>query len=213
MLRSFDDVSPITIRSNLKPPLHAEWSNSRKLLAIAGTKESSDQGSSQEYTNLLKFYSVNGTLVYTTEIPYTQVCPRSFSFISLMLQNYLFYDFPVRVSVPYRHWHGDITIGGSLWRPERASMLHGSPGDFLFWCNHVYTQIMRPTMSVILTEVMSIGMQSSSWIVLCRRVGSLQLLSRLAVRASLTRESSVQHLPLPPRLRASVAALFANTIR
>lgn len=46
-----------------------------------------------------------------------------------------------------------------------------------------------------------------------RRVGSLQLLSRLAVRAALTRESSVQHLPLPPRLRASVAALFANTIR
>lgn len=86
MLRSFDDVSPITIRSNLKPPLHAEWSNSRKLLAIAGTKESEHlhPGSSQEYTNLLKFYSVNGTLVYTTEIPYTQVCLKkilvSFSF-------------------------------------------------------------------------------------------------------------------------------------
>lgn len=46
-----------------------------------------------------------------------------------------------------------------------------------------------------------------------RRVGSLQLLSRLAVRAALTRESNVQQLPLPPRLRASVAALFANTIR
>lgn len=74
MLRSFDDVSPITIRSNLKPPLQAEWSNSRKLLAIAGTKESEVlQDRPQEYTNLLKFYSVNGTLVYTTEIPYTQV--------------------------------------------------------------------------------------------------------------------------------------------
>lgn len=74
MLRSFDDVSPITIRSNLKPPLHAEWSNSRKLLAIAGTKESDvHPGNPQEYTNLLKFYSVHGTLVYTTEIPYTQV--------------------------------------------------------------------------------------------------------------------------------------------
>lgn len=49
--------------------------------------------------------------------------------------------------------------------------------------------------------------------ILSRRVGSLQLLSRLAVRAALTRESNVQRLPLPPRLRASVAALFANTIR
>lgn len=77
MLRSFDDVSPITIRSNLKPPLHAEWSNSRKLLAIAGTKESdvSQGAAAHEYTNLLKFYSVNGVLVYTTEIPYTQVRP------------------------------------------------------------------------------------------------------------------------------------------
>ncbi|KYN10047.1 Tubby-related protein 4 [Trachymyrmex cornetzi] len=147
MLRSFDDVSPITIRSNLKPPLHAEWSNSRKLLAIAGTKESSEQGSSQEYTNLLKFYSVNGTLVYTTEIPYTQ-CPVS-----------------------------ALTWG------------HNDRRLFVATGARVH----------------------AAWV--SRRVGSLQLLSRLAVRAALTRESSVQHLPLPPRLRASVAALFANTIR
>lgn len=74
MLRSFDDVSPITIRTNLKAPLHAEWSNSRKLLAIAGTKDSDNgQGSPHEYANLLKFYSVTGTLVYTAAIPYTQV--------------------------------------------------------------------------------------------------------------------------------------------
>lgn len=107
MLRSFDDVSPITIRSNLKPPLHAEWSNSRKLLAIAGTKESSEQGSSQEYTNLLKFYSVNGTLVYTTEIPYTQVRLRKKN-TRLLLSRWrfkmiYFTIFLIRASVPYRH--------------------------------------------------------------------------------------------------------------
>lgn len=51
----------------------------------------------------------------------------------------------------------------------------------------------------------------AAWV--SRRVGSLQLLSRLAVRASLTRESGVQQLPLPPRLRALVGALFASTIR
>ncbi|XP_011641638.1 tubby-related protein 4 [Pogonomyrmex barbatus] len=148
MLRSFDDVSPITIRSNLKPPLHAEWSNSRKLLAIAGTREgSAEQSGSQEYTNLLKFYSVNGTLVYTTEIPYTQ-CPVS-----------------------------ALTWG------------HNDRRLFVATGARVH----------------------AAWV--SRRVGSLQLLSRLAVRAALTRETSVQHLPLPPRLRASVAALFANTIR
>jgi len=87
MLRSFDDVSPITIRSNLRPPLHAEWSNSRKLLAIAGTKESEapQSGAPHDYTNLLKFYSVNGSLVYTTEIPYTQVRPHVGSMLCLSL--------------------------------------------------------------------------------------------------------------------------------
>lgn len=74
MLRSFDDVSPITIRTSLKAPLHAEWSNSRKLLAIAGTRDSDNgQASPHEYANLLKFYSVTGSLVYTAAIPYTQV--------------------------------------------------------------------------------------------------------------------------------------------
>ncbi|XP_043486232.1 tubby-related protein 4 isoform X1 [Polistes fuscatus] len=149
MLRSFDDVSPITIFTNLKTPLHAEWSNSRKLLAIAGTKESDSlvQNNFQEYTNLLKFYSVNGTLVYTTAIPYTQ-CPVS-----------------------------ALTWG------------HNDRRLFVATGARVH----------------------AAWV--SRRVGSLQLLSRLAVRAALTRESSVQQLPLPPRLRASVAALFASTIR
>ncbi|XP_006612337.1 tubby-related protein 4 isoform X2 [Apis dorsata] len=148
MLRSFDDVSPITIRTNLKAPLHAEWSNSRKLLAIAGTKDSDNgQGSPHEYANLLKFYSVTGTLVYTAAIPYTQ-CPVS-----------------------------ALTWG------------HNDRRLFVATGARVH----------------------AAWV--SRRVGSLQLLSRLAVRASLTRESSVQQLPLPPRLRASVAALFASTIR
>lgn len=75
MLRSFDDVSPVTIRTNMKAPLQAEWSNSRKLLAIAGTQESDLflQPYSQEFTNLLKFYSDTGALIYTTVIPHTQV--------------------------------------------------------------------------------------------------------------------------------------------
>ncbi|XP_023288688.1 tubby-related protein 4 [Orussus abietinus] len=148
MLRSFDDVSPITIRTNLRAPLHAEWSNSRKLLAIAGTKEGDIvQPSTPEYTNLLKFYSDTGTLVYTTVIPYTQ-CPVS-----------------------------ALTWG------------HNDRRLFVATGARVH----------------------AAWV--SRRVGSLQLLSRLAVRAALSREYSVQQLPLPPRLRALVAALFASTIR
>lgn len=81
LLRSFDDVSPVTICTGLKPPLHAEWSNSRKLLAVAGIKESAEHQlyshhyapPGLEYTNLLKFYSDAGALIYTIAVPYTQV--------------------------------------------------------------------------------------------------------------------------------------------
>ncbi|XP_043471203.1 tubby-related protein 4 isoform X1 [Leptopilina heterotoma] len=148
MLKSFDDVSPITIKTSLKAPLHAEWSNSRKLLAIAGIKESDVfQSSPQVYTNLLKFYSDTGMLVYSTAIPYTQ-----------------------------------CQVSALTWG-------HNDRRLFVATGARVH----------------------AAWV--SRRVGSLQLLSRLAVRAALTKESSVQQLPLPPRLRALVAALFASTIR
>ncbi|XP_014297582.1 tubby-related protein 4 [Microplitis demolitor] len=150
MLRSYDDLSPITIKTGLKAPLFAEWSNSRKLLAIAGTKESDgciSTNNPPEYNNFLKFYSDTGTLIYTTAIPYTQ-----------------------------------CQVSALTWG-------HNDRRLFIATGAKVH----------------------AAWV--SRRVGSLQLLSRLAVRASLTRESSVQQLPLPPRLRALVAALFASTIR
>jgi hypothetical protein len=59
----------------------------------------------------------------------------------------------------------------------------------------------------------AIGEPQDNCLVLPRGVGSLQLLSRLALKAALTKESSVQQLPLPPRLKALVSGLFANTIR
>lgn len=81
LLRSFDDVSPVTINTGLKPPLHAEWSNSRKLLAIAGIKDTGESNYPvTEYTNLLKFYSDSGALVYTIAVPYTQVRNAKFFF-------------------------------------------------------------------------------------------------------------------------------------
>ncbi|XP_043289464.1 tubby-related protein 4 isoform X2 [Venturia canescens] len=148
MLRSFDDLSPITVKTGLKAPLHAEWSNSRKLLAIAGTKDCEVfQTNPQEYTNLLKFYSDSGSLVYRTTIPYTQ-----------------------------------CQVSALTWG-------HNDRRLFVATGARVH----------------------AAWV--SRRVGSLQLLSRLTVRAALARESSVQQLPLPPRLRALVAALFASTIR
>ncbi|OXU24421.1 hypothetical protein TSAR_000239 [Trichomalopsis sarcophagae] len=155
LLRSFDDVSPVTICTGLKPPLHAEWSNSRKVLAIAGIKDHEQQyqgasgngTTSFEYTNLLKFYSDAGTLIYTIAIPYTQ-----------------------------------SPVTAMTWG-------HNDRRLFVATGAHVH----------------------AAWV--SRGVGSLQLLSRLALKAALSKESSVQQLPLPPRLKALVSGLFASTIR
>lgn len=134
MLRSFDDVSPITIRTNLKAPLHAEWSNSRKLLAIAGTEDSdSPQTSPHEYTNLLKFYSVTGTLVYTTAIPYTQVRTNFFNndrlsihgVMFLMHVNSAFLD----ISAQCRRSRGGTTTGDFSSPPGHVSTRHGCQGN------------------------------------------------------------------------------------
>jgi hypothetical protein len=90
LLKSFDDVSPVQVHTGLSGPLCLEWSNSRELLAVAGTMQqtvSASNGTQQsspdskmasaptvEYTNVLKFYSDTGVLLYSTIIPYTQVC-------------------------------------------------------------------------------------------------------------------------------------------
>ncbi|XP_044002628.1 tubby-related protein 4 [Aphidius gifuensis] len=148
MLRSYDDISPITIKTGLRAPLYAEWSNSRKLLAIAGSKEiNSTNGNTCEYKNRIKFYSDTGTLIYRTELPYTQC----------------------RISA--------LTWG------------HNDRRLFIATGARVH----------------------AAWV--SRRIGSLQLLSRLSVRSSLTHESGVEQLPLPPRLKSLVGALFANTIK
>lgn len=52
-----------------------EWSNSRELLAVAGTSQYSmnslDSQGSPVFDNQLKFYTENGTLLYSTRIPNT----------------------------------------------------------------------------------------------------------------------------------------------
>lgn len=56
------------------------------------------------------------------------------------------------------------------------------------------------------------GVVHIAWV--SRRVASLQLLSRLKVASALPLgESSVQSLPLPPRIKHLIGNLFAQTIR
>ncbi|XP_023176888.2 tubby-related protein 4 isoform X1 [Drosophila hydei] len=89
LLKSFDDVSPAHINTCLNGALGMvmEWSNSRELLAVAGTLRSNSNGmgldgkllehelglgtpaSSCYYNNLVKFYTESGTCLYQAHIP------------------------------------------------------------------------------------------------------------------------------------------------
>lgn len=77
LLKSFDDVSPAHINTGLSGSIGMvmEWSNSRELLAVAGTSQSSlntfDQQGAPLYENLLKFYTESGKILYQTRLPNT----------------------------------------------------------------------------------------------------------------------------------------------
>lgn len=81
LLKSFDDVSPCHINTNLNGAMGflMEWSNSRELLAVAGTavedghSHTLDSNGAILYNNLLKFYTETGMLLYTARIPNTTV--------------------------------------------------------------------------------------------------------------------------------------------
>lgn len=79
LLKSFDDVSPAHINTCLNGALGMvmEWSNSRELLAVAGTLRTGsamdgkldDLNMNSCYNNLVKFYTETGTCLYQAHIP------------------------------------------------------------------------------------------------------------------------------------------------
>lgn len=76
LLKSFDDVSPCHINTGLngKLGMEMEWSNSREILAVAGTLQqpshlSTNSNDQPIYMNHLKFYSELGVPLYTIKIP------------------------------------------------------------------------------------------------------------------------------------------------
>lgn len=83
LLSTFDDVAPIHINTGLQGPLCMEWSNSRELLAVAGIILKSP--TQTEYTNMLKFYTDKGILLYQTLIPDTQVWIPNLFVVSVMV--------------------------------------------------------------------------------------------------------------------------------
>lgn len=84
LLKSFDDVSPCHVQTGMNGSLGLvmEWSNSRELLAVAGSEllpasQMSDANGVPVYNNLLKFYTESGNLLYSAKIPCTTVTYRT----------------------------------------------------------------------------------------------------------------------------------------
>lgn len=85
LLRTFDDVSPVQIDTELTGNLCLEWSNSRELLAVAGTIFDNKSGVNQsEYINILKFYNERGILLYATLIPFCQVSDENMQLATIL---------------------------------------------------------------------------------------------------------------------------------
>ncbi|XP_053682463.1 tubby-related protein 4 isoform X2 [Sabethes cyaneus] len=76
LLKSYDDISPCHIHTGMNGALGIvmEWSNSRELLAVAGSEivpasDLVDAHGTQVYNNMLKFYTESGTLLYSAKVP------------------------------------------------------------------------------------------------------------------------------------------------
>lgn len=76
LLKSYDDLSPSYINTGLCEGFCMEWSNSRELLAVAGTENDGrffrKEVATTCHNNYLKFYTENGQILYSTKIPNTQ---------------------------------------------------------------------------------------------------------------------------------------------
>lgn len=77
LLKSFDDLSPLYINTGLCEGFCMEWSNSRELLAVAGTENDGKffkkETMGTHFNNYLKFYTETGQILYSVKIPNTNV--------------------------------------------------------------------------------------------------------------------------------------------
>ena len=95
LLKSFDDLSPCHINTGLNEGFCMEWSNSRELLAVAGSEATAEsknfkKDTGQQLNNLLKFYTETGQILYTACIPNTTVTLNCIWKVHLLIIKLLF---------------------------------------------------------------------------------------------------------------------------
>lgn len=77
LLKAYDDVTPIQINTEMSGALGLtmEWSNSKELLAVAGSRHKcplpAETPNTPFFLNLVKFYNESGVLLYSAQIPNT----------------------------------------------------------------------------------------------------------------------------------------------
>ncbi|XP_014213825.1 tubby-related protein 4 isoform X2 [Copidosoma floridanum] len=204
LLRSFDDVSPVTINTGLRPPLHAEWSNSRKVLAIAGIEANGQQSQPQSPTSQQSHYYHHHNHHHHHHHHHHH-------------QHHQNNNYYCNNNNSNGNGYGTGGYCCQTGNLEYTNLLkfYSDTGALIYTIVIPYTQSPVTAMTWGHNDrriFVATGAQvHAAWV--SRGVGSLQLLSRLALKNALEKETSVAQLPLPPRLKNLVAGLFVNTIR
>ncbi|KAG8221958.1 hypothetical protein J437_LFUL007799 [Ladona fulva] len=196
LMKNFDDVSPIQVHTGLCG-IYMEWSNSRELLAVAGTthRHSASQPSHGPSSN-----SVHHLQTGSCHSPSSSSSSPSSS---------------SSTSPSSSSSDDGRSRGNTLGSGEYANVLNYQ--NINPCANALFFDTKAPVTALTWGHndkrlYIATGCQVHiAWV--SRRVASLQLMCRLQVHGQLRSDSQVSALPLPPRIKALISTLFAQTIR
>lgn len=235
-MKSFDDLAPTPINTELNGSLgfQMEWSNSRELLAVAGTAGGCNHAHTQ-----------TGRTALTT-VPSRAHSPRpgATTDINVRINRHAtetptknLVDAVANLTVPHssvigpQHNHHNHHHHGSTSRPSSSSSSSSSSsvaytnmlkfytqaGQLLFAVNIPSGPHASPVSALTWGHsdkrlFIATGAQIHiAWV--SRRVASLQLLCRLQVQRCIGPESALSILPLPSKIKSLIGHLYAQTIR
>ncbi|XP_071440315.1 tubby-related protein 4 isoform X2 [Hetaerina americana] len=198
LMKNFDDVSPIQVHTGLCG-INMEWSNSRELLAVAGTTHRHSSQQPSQGPSMSSGPHLNASCHSSS----SSSPPSSSSSSS--------------TSPSSSSSDEGRSRGHSLGVGEYANVLkfYSEAGILLYCVPLPYSQAPVTALTWGHNDkrlYIATGCQVHiAWV--SRRVASLQLMCRLQVHGQLRSDSQVSALPLPPRIKALISTLFAQTIR
>lgn len=205
LMKSFDDLAPMHINTDLNGSLgfHMEWSNSRELLAVAGTLGGHQQPSASSAAQPPKTNDgiVAGTIVAPPTIAAIRPHSSSSSTASSTSTSHHNHQQQQPSVAVYANMLKFYTQSGQLlFAVGIPPGPHASPVSALTW-GHSDKRLFVATGPQI----------HIAWV--SRRVASLQLMCRLQIQKCIGPESALSILPLPSKIKSLIGHLYAQTIR